>query len=478
MLSANTSGIHRTFERTNSIFEDLSGASVAALTCVGADIALVLEADGTILDFAYQDAALDAWAVEEWLGRPFFEIVTPESVEKIHGLFEEGVSHPVTRKRQVNHAASGMPDLPVAYRLVAIDGMEQKLAIGEDYRKIAEIQQRLVQTQFELETEYRKIREAEGRYRTIFQKSSQAVIAVDGENGTIIDANLAAAAMLGAKRAKLNGDPIGNCFVRADRAEIVNAVNQSRHSGSLKTFGSALAVNEAAVNVTLEPYRENGRTNLLVTLHEADGAKAEISNTNSNAFVLDSFPEALVTIDIKGNIHEVNDQFLDLVHVLNKTTLLGRNLNNWLGVSNVDMQVLLTRLREERQVRQFGSIVRDELGEQVPVLVSASRYGEGEDSRIGIFITDSPRRESNLTVPAPGSNGESSDFAELVGRVPLKDLIREASDVIEKMCIEAALRQTENNRASAADMLGLSRQSLYIKLKRHGLESYDGTSQS
>lgn len=478
MLNTNTSGIHRTFERSSALFSELSGTTVAILSSVGADIALVVEPDGTISDFAYQDATLDAWSIEDWLGRPLAEIVTPECIDKVYGLFDEGKSNAVTRKRQVNHAAAGMPDLPVAYRLVAIDGVEQKLAIGEDYRKIAEIQQRLVQTQFELETEYRKIREAEGRYRTIFQKSDQAIIVIDGENGTIIDANMAAATTLGAKRAKLNGDPIVNCFIRTDRAAIINAVNQSRHSGSLKTFSSQLAINEAPINVTLEPYRENGRTNLLVTLHEADSKKVDHAMAANQALVLDSFPEALVTIDLKGNIIEVNDQFLDLVHVLNKGALKGRNLNNWLGASNVDMQVLLTRLRDERQVRQFGSIVRDELGEQVQVLVSASRYGEGDDARIGVFISDTPRRESNLTVPAPGSNGESSDFAELVGRVPLKDLIREASDVIEKMCIEAALRQTENNRASAADMLGLSRQSLYIKLKRHGLENYDGTSQS
>ena len=58
---------------------------------------------------------------------------------------------------------------------------------------------------------------------------------------------------------------------------------------------------------------------------------------------------------------------------------------------------------------------------------------------------------------------------ELVGRVPLKDLVRETTDVIERMCIEAALELTGDNRASAAEILGLSRQSLYVKLRRYGL---------
>jgi DNA-binding NtrC family response regulator len=53
-------------------------------------------------------------------------------------------------------------------------------------------------------------------------------------------------------------------------------------------------------------------------------------------------------------------------------------------------------------------------------------------------------------------------MTKLVGKVPLKDLVRETTDIIERLCIEAALQISENNRASAADMLGLSRQSLYV----------------
>ena len=47
--------------------------------------------------------------------------------------------------------------------------------------------------------------------------------------------------------------------------------------------------------------------------------------------------------------------------------------------------------------------------------------------------------------------------------------MRETTDVIERLCIEAALEITGDNRATAAEMLGLSRQSLYAKLRRHGL---------
>ena len=58
---------------------------------------------------------------------------------------------------------------------------------------------------------------------------------------------------------------------------------------------------------------------------------------------------------------------------------------------------------------------------------------------------------------------------KLVGSAPLKDLVSDTSDVVERICIKTALELTQNNRVAAAEMLGLSRQGLYIKLRKYGL---------
>jgi DNA-binding NtrC family response regulator len=62
---------------------------------------------------------------------------------------------------------------------------------------------------------------------------------------------------------------------------------------------------------------------------------------------------------------------------------------------------------------------------------------------------------------------------ELVGSSTLKDIVAETADVVEKMCIETAVELTRNNRVAAAEMLGLSRQSLYVKLHKYGLIGQD-----
>ena len=60
-------------------------------------------------------------------------------------------------------------------------------------------------------------------------------------------------------------------------------------------------------------------------------------------------------------------------------------------------------------------------------------------------------------------------LSEKLGRVPLKSLVSETVGVVERHYIEAALAATSGNRSAAAKILGLSRQSLYMKLARYGI---------
>jgi transcriptional regulator PpsR len=139
------------------------------------------------------------------------------------------------------------------------------------------------------------------------------------------------------------------------------------------------------------------------------------------------------------------------------------------------MGVLLANLRQHGSVRLFATTLRGELGSTTEVEISAVSVPDAEGPVLGFVIRSVGRR-----LPA-ASGGERElprspeQLTELIGRVPLKDIVRETTDVIERLCIEAALQLTGDNRASAAEMLGLSRQSLYLKLHRYGLGELDGS---
>ncbi|MEO1188802.1 MAG: helix-turn-helix domain-containing protein, partial [Pseudomonadota bacterium] len=151
----------------------------------------------------------------------------------------------------------------------------------------------------------------------------------------------------------------------------------------------------------------------------------------------------------------------------------GKPLSTYLGRSTTDVNVLYSSLRKNGLVRNFATIMRDQFGsdEQVEVsAVSAPTAG-------GTVYAFSVRGVSRRLIQTPGLDqrlpSASTDFTELVGRVPLKEIVNESTLLIERLCIEAALNISDNNRASAAEMLGLSRQGLYSKLKRVGLDTGD-----
>ena len=464
----------RPFKRPGQWFRDIDADSGAALAETGSDIALVISPAGTIEDLAFQDPALKPYIGESWIGKRWETTVTQECVEKIRDLLDESDSRPFTRRRQVNHPASGLTDLPVDYAVVALEGFRSKIALGNDLRRIADIQGRLVQAQLEMEHEYRDLRRAETRYRILFQLLTEAIVIVDGASHKVIDANLSAAKLLHKTAIKISGENVASLFAKPSREAAMAAMALARQQGTTRSVEATLNATKQNVTLAIEPFRDDGQINLILRFDIRQLPAAEPVETEQwdAETLLRNLPEAVVVTNASGTIEEVNDQFLDFIHSLARENVIGRNLENWLGASPVDMQVLMSNLRDRGQTRNFASILRDDYGGSRQVQVSAKRLSTQPDSSVGFLISEATASESTIAAQAGALPGDTSEVAELVGRVPLKELVQEASNIIERMCIEAALRQTKNNRASAADMLGLSRQSLYVKLKRHGLEQF------
>lgn len=172
--------------------------------------------------------------------------------------------------------------------------------------------------------------------------------------------------------------------------------------------------------------------------------------------------------DRGGRIVAANGAFLELAQLTTGQQAQGEPLDRWLGRPGVDLDVLVANLRQHGAVRLFATVVRGEHGASAKVEASAVALG-GREAAFGFVVRDVGRRLAPEPVAGRVLPRSVEQLTEVVGRVPLKDIVRETTDVIERLCIEAALELTRDNRASAADLLGLSRQSLYTKLRRYGL---------
>jgi DNA-binding NtrC family response regulator len=115
-------------------------------------------------------------------------------------------------------------------------------------------------------------------------------------------------------------------------------------------------------------------------------------------------------------------------------------------------------------------VLRNRFGSEEEVEVSAVAASYREDVAYGFSVRNVARRLKATQRVREGLPSSPEQLTALVGRVPLRGIVRESIDLIEKLCIEAALEITDDNRASAAQMLGLSRQALYSKLRRFELD--------
>jgi transcriptional regulator PpsR len=226
------------------------------------------------------------------------------------------------------------------------------------------------------------------------------------------------------------------------------------------------------VDVSASLFRQDNASFYLVRLLAITAAEevTAVNRPKSKLLKLvESAPDGFVVTGQDGRIVTANSAFLEMTQLATEEQARGEPLERWLGRPGVDLEVLLANLRERGPVRLFPSTLRGEYGAQAEVEISAVSVMNGGNPCFGFAIRDvGPRlaAEKGVRREMPRS---VQQLSELIGRVPLKDLVREATDVIERLCIEAALELTNDNRASAAEMLGLSRQSLYVKLRRYGL---------
>jgi transcriptional regulator PpsR len=149
-------------------------------------------------------------------------------------------------------------------------------------------------------------------------------------------------------------------------------------------------------------------------------------------------------------------------------------LDHWLGSTGVELSVLIGNLRQRGSVGLFATTLRGEYGARSEVEIAASMLPPESGAAIAFAVRDVARRLSVPDRNTPRLPRSEHEMTELVGRVPLKQIVAETSDLIEQLSIEAALKLSRNNRALAAQLLGLSRQSLYVKLRRYGLGDSGG----
>jgi transcriptional regulator PpsR len=455
-------------------FAGIDADAAALLIASAADVAVILDREGIIRDRAFQSEALALEFADHdhWLGKAWRDTVTVESRNKIDEMLKDLHDGTPRNGRQVNYPAVRGNDIPILFSVLPVGKTKRVIAFGRDLRAFATLQQRVVDVQQSFERDYARMRHIETRYRILFQMTPEPVFIVDVASQKIIEANPAARQLPGPK-GKIIGVAL-NHLVEKDSLPALEVL-----LAGVKTAGRAddillrLAGGGAAMSATGFSFRQGNEKLLLLRLaHQSPAAGSDRSLSDSREKMLklvERVPDGFVVTDHDGAIIAANEAFLEMAQLRNEEQAKGEGLDRWIGRPGVDLGVLLNNLRQFGSVRLFSTAMRDEFGAESEVEISAGAVLNGGEPCYGFAIRAINRRVSTAVASPRAFPKSLEQIIELIGRVSLKDLVREATDVIERLSIEAALSMTGDNRASAAEILGVSRQSLYVKMRRHGL---------
>lgn len=458
---------------SDGVFEDIDRSPLVTLLHQVADVSLVIDADGRIVDIDVSGEDLENDFDAGWVGRNWIDTVADDSRSRIEELLTQTRAGGETNWQDIIHRQPDGSELPISYRAVAAGKDDRVIAVGRDLRAVASLRQQLVNAQIALERDYWRLRQVETRYRLVFQMVDEAVLVVDEQTDKILEANQAASRILGMKDGSIVGKSFLALFDEGGADSVRALLSELRVVGRGEADAITGSDGKRQFSISANLLKQDAESRILARLSEPRSELGVSEGAGEAALRMDEIlrgaPDAVLVTGSGGRVLAANQRFIDLAELANEEQARGQSVDRWFGRSAVDLNVLLSHLRRGEPVRLFATTLKGEYGTATEVEISASVFSGQQETCFVFFVRDVARRlsaDDPATAQLPRSVAQ---ITQQVGRVPLKALVRQSTDVVEKLCIEAALKLTGDNRASAAELLGLSRQSLYSKLRRHNL---------
>jgi hypothetical protein len=422
------------------------------LVSLSGGIALVMGQDGVIRNVAVGASITDPSA-SSWIGRPWAETVTGDTRKKIELLIQEVGAAGVTRKREVNHPASGGTDIPISYSALRLGKQGPVIAVGRDLRTIAAIQQQMLSAQQDLERDYWTLRRDQDQQRELDQVASDAVLVVAGPDFRVHMHNADASMLLMPTDSSL-------------RPQVLALLGKARQCGKaveVRTRLKAQGPDNPLFDLFVTPFR--GRP----SDDDGDGGDDSAQRLLVRARRVgkpDEVPAASCTAitDTQGRILMASDALIALCADAGSGSLYGVSLSSVLDNGQGVLAGLLPQVLQNGLAHVASAILG---GHGTPVCeaeVSATLINDGDQERIGFCL-----RVHNANAHTGDTWTQSLQSLAARG-LPLAELLQQVQLLTEQHAIGEALRSTGAQLPASASLLGLSVADLKQRLARLGLD--------
>lgn len=269
--------------------------------------------------------------------------------------------------------------------------------------------------------------------------------------------NAAAAHRLGETHDRLQGRHIADEFRGRGRSEFVQNMLALALSEADAEFKVQTKRTRNDVTIAPTSFRAGGERMLICRLEpERSEHPADDYPSDNLALLFRRGTEAIVFTDSKGVIEAVNEAFLRLVDVAHHADMRGSSIADYMARGQIDLNVLFDNAMRSGFMRVYSTKLCNNIGVWTPVEISVSYLNNRAKPSVAFVIRDAMRTEVVRATTGSRRDLAGGNVADLVGSASLKDIVSQTTDVIERMCVETAIELTSNNRAAAAEMLGLS----------------------
>lgn len=444
--------------------------AVAALVTAAADLALVVDGSDIIKDISHSLALRPGTSIADWRGQAVDSVVEAASLPTLRKGLKNARDGRHAQRFDISHKIDGERTLPIQYSALRIGDQGRIVLMGRDMRPVSDLQSRLLANRQAAEQSTRNQKQAEAYYRLLFETASDAIVFVDAESGKIRELNTRAGSLLDIASADANGKKFVSLFEKSRQADIRSMLSEVFFSGMPARLRIQLPAS-GTVTLAAELFRAGDLTLTMVRLLATGetATDADAANDFDVEALVRGASEAILLTDVDGKVFWTNESFLVLAGIPLAAHALGKSVDDFLAWSPIERESLFDAVRRHGRVPSFAVTVRGAKGQTSEVDLSAIAMSSGSTPGYGFVMRV---RDTDETTTGRGNSDlmrTAESLVEMIGRVPMKDLVRDTTDVIERMCIEAALKLTGNNRASTARVLGLSRQALYLKMHRFGI---------
>jgi len=445
---------------------------LGGVLATSSDIALLIDTDIVISSILLNKSEKSYGNLNHWIGRKLTDFLTPESIPKLMSAIEKVENgETVLYGLELNHSDNAEWQFPIKYNIHRLGSDGKIILLGTDLQSTSENQQRFIKAQIAVEQSIEEKRELEAHFKILLASTNDALAFINANSGAIIFSNPTFQDLFfEITKEEVNQTIQSFLANRADRKGFIEKISIAAHGNYDISEELITTSGEAIFSINPNSYRAAGQQILICRFYPKTIRKKGEQELIENLLATFHYsPDAIIFTDKNGLIQYTNERFLDLTNSSHKNEVISKNLSDFLGRGEIDLAIMLENVMKSGAVKTYSTHLKSLLGTKIDIEASVSRNKSDANALVAFIVREVLSIGEGASSASKDTRDKKQDeiaARELVGSASLKEIVSDTTDVIEKICIEAALEITNNNRAAAADLLGLSRQSLYVKLSK------------